>query len=294
MRLVSFSFDGRAGLGVLDGDDVIDLYAGSPGVPADMTTFLSAGADALVQAQLAVDRGAARLPAANVEFLPVVTRPGKFLAVGLNYAEHAAESGREPPEHPTIFNKQVSCVNGPYAPVLLPAESQAVDYEGELGIVIGERCRRVTAADAPSVIAGYTIVNDVSVRDWQRRTPTWTMGKSWDTHGPCGPCLVTPDEIGDPHALGIRTFVNGEKRQDSNTEHLIFNCFQIVEHLSTAFTLEPGDVIATGTPEGVGVAMQPPKYLMAGDIVRIEVDGIGHLENEFVAEPQGSAVAEHH
>ena len=159
-----------------------------------------------------------------------------------------------------------------------------VDYEGELAFVIGQRCRHVSVADAPSVIAGYTIVNDVSVRDWQMRVQTMTMGKSFDTHGPMGPCIVTADELGDPHGLRLQTWVNDDQRQDAKTDDLIFNCYEMVEHLTTAFTLEVGDVIATGTPAGVGMAMKPPGWLKAGDTVRIEIEGIGVLENPVVNE----------
>jgi 2-keto-4-pentenoate hydratase/2-oxohepta-3-ene-1,7-dioic acid hydratase in catechol pathway len=163
-----------------------------------------------------------------------------------------------------------------------------LDYEGELGFVIGRRCRHVSRDDAADVIAGYLVVNDVTVRDWQLRVPTWTMGKSFDTHGPIGPWIVTPDELPDPHRLELRTWVNGELRQESNTKELIFDCFSLVEHLSTAFTLEAGDIIATGTPSGVGIAMKPPKLLVAGDVVKIEIEGIGAIENRVIHEPEAS------
>jgi 2-keto-4-pentenoate hydratase/2-oxohepta-3-ene-1,7-dioic acid hydratase in catechol pathway len=218
-----------------------------------------------------------------------IARPPKFLAVGLNYADHVAEAGLETPAHPTIFNKQSTCVTGPGGGVHLPRASHVLDYEGELGFVIGQRCRHVSREDAADVIAGYLIVNDVSVRDWQLRVPTWTMGKSFDTHGPIGPWIVTSDELRDPHQARLRTWVNGELRQDSNTKELIFDCFQLVEHLSTAFTLEPGDVVATGTPSGVGIASKPPRLLEVGDVMRVEIEGIGALENSVVAEPEGGA-----
>ena len=217
-----------------------------------------------------------------------ILRPPKFLAIGLNYADHVAEAGLEAPKVPTVFNKQSTCVTGPNADVHLPRISAALDYEGELGFVIGTRCRHVPKQRAHEVIAGYLVVNDVSVRDWQLRIPTWTMGKSFDTHGPLGPWLTTADEI-DPSGLRLRTFVNGELRQDSNTKHLIFDCAAIVEHLSTAFTLEPGDVVATGTPGGVGIAMKPPRLLKVGDVVRVEIEGLGALENRVVAEPESTA-----
>jgi 2-keto-4-pentenoate hydratase/2-oxohepta-3-ene-1,7-dioic acid hydratase in catechol pathway len=181
-------------------------------------------------------------------------------------------------------------VVGPDDAVHLPRVSNLLDYEGELAIVIGTRCRHVPAESAHEVIGGYTIANDVSVRDWQLRTPTMTMGKSFDTHGPVGPWLVTADEIADPHALRLQTWVNGELRQDAKTDDLIFDCYAQVEHLSTAFTLEPGDVIATGTPAGVGIAMKPPKLLQAGNVVRIEIEAVGVLENPVIDEPSDTPV----
>jgi 2-keto-4-pentenoate hydratase/2-oxohepta-3-ene-1,7-dioic acid hydratase in catechol pathway len=233
-----------------------------------------------------------RYPLGEVGLLAPV-QPRKFLAIGLNYADHIAESGMEAPEFPVFFNKQVTCVVGPDADVHMPRVSSLLDYEGELAIVIGSRCRHVPEDHAREVIAGYTITNDVSVRDWQLRTPTMTMGKSFDTHGPLGPWIVSGDELGDPHALGIRTYVNEELRQDGSTSDMIYNCFQQVAHLSAAFTLEPGDVIATGTPAGIGAARQPfPEGLLnVGDIVRVEIDGIGALENPVVEEPKGFFVS---
>lgn len=221
-------------------------------------------------------------------------RPRKFLAIGLNYADHIAESGMEAPQFPVFFNKQVTCVVGPDDNVHMPRVSNLLDYEGELAIVIGTRCRHVPLERAHEVIAGYTIANDVSVRDWQMRAPTMTIGKSFDTHGPLGPWLVTGEELGDPQQLRIRTFVNDEQRQDGSTSEMVFDCFQQVSHLSEAFTLEPGDVIATGTPAGVGVSIQPfPEGLLkVGDTVRIEIDGIGELGNEVVPEPAGFFVAD--
>jgi 2-keto-4-pentenoate hydratase/2-oxohepta-3-ene-1,7-dioic acid hydratase in catechol pathway len=265
MRLVSTS----AGAGVWVGDEIA---IAAP----DMITLLEQGLDSIdTTVRAAVN---------EVEFLAPVPRPPKFLAIGLNYALHVAESGMKPPEHQLWFNKQSTCVVASGDAIEIPQASEMVDYEGELAFVIGRRCRHVSAADAPDVIAGYTIVNDVSVRDWQMRTQTMTMGKSFDTHGPMGPCIVTADELGDPHSLGLRTWVNDELRQDAKTDDLIFNCYEMVEHLTTAFTLEVGDVIATGTPAGVGMAHKPPAWLKAGDTVRIEIEGIGVLENPVVAE----------
>jgi 2-keto-4-pentenoate hydratase/2-oxohepta-3-ene-1,7-dioic acid hydratase in catechol pathway len=266
---------------------IVDVGAGTI---ADVTASSPTGAD--VPALLAQSPDAfARLEPAStesldeVQLLAPVHRPPKFLAIGLNYADHVAESATPRPEHQLWFNKQSTCVVGPHEPIHVPKASSVVDYEGELAFVIGRRCRHVSAAEAPSVVAGYTIVNDVSVRDWQRRTPTMTMGKSFDTHGPMGPWLVTPDELGDPHGLRLRTWVNDDLRQDATTDLMIFDCWEMIEHLTTAFTLEPGDVISTGTPAGVGIARTPPLLLAAGDIVRIEVERIGVLENPVIDEP---------
>jgi 2-keto-4-pentenoate hydratase/2-oxohepta-3-ene-1,7-dioic acid hydratase in catechol pathway len=288
MKLATFTHDDETRIGLVLGDEVADLARARPDLPSDMLAFLEAGPSAMSAAASAIDT-APRIPLADVRLQAPIARPPKFLAVGLNYADHVAESGLETPEHPTIFNKQSNCVTGPTDPIHLPRASHVLDYEGELGFVIGRRCRHVSRDDAPDVIAGYLVVNDVSVRDWQLRTPTWTMGKSFDTHGPIGPWIATADEIRDPHQLRLRTWVNGELRQESNTKELIFDCFALVEHFSTAFTLEPGDIVATGTPSGVGIAQQPPKLLTAGDVVRIEIEGIGWIENPVIDEPDDTA-----
>ncbi len=212
---------------------------------------------------------------------PVV--PPKFLAIGFNYADHITETGATPPEHPVFFNKQTSCVVGPGVGIEVPPESAMVDYEVELGVVIGRRCRRVPVADALDVVAGYLVVNDVSVRDWQFHAPTMTLGKGWDTHGPIGPWLTTADEVPDPQALRLRCWVSGELLQDGSTADMIFTVADQIATLSTMCTLEPGDVIATGTPAGVGIGRQPPRWLVPGDVVRVEVEGLGTLENPVVA-----------
>lgn len=286
MKLLSLLRDGRSAIGVLaDEETVVDLSVAAPDLPRGMCRFLAAGEAAMEAARRAVDSGDGRVALAEQTLLAPVPRPRKFFAIGLNYADHAAETGQELPAFPTVFNKQVTCVNRPGGDIHIPRASSAVDYEGEFAFVIGRRCRGVAAEDAAGAIAGYTIVNDVSVRDWQRRSPTMILGKGWDTHGPMGPCLVTADEVEDPNALGIRTWVNGELRQDSNTRELVFDCPKLVETISTMCTLEPGDVVSTGTPAGVGLAFRPPKFLVAGDTVRIEIDGLGVLENPVVAEP---------
>lgn len=285
MKLCTYLRDGVPRVGVVTDDRIVDLSESAPELPSEMTALLAAGEPALRRAAAAASAARTRIPLDSVRLAPPILRPPKFLAVGLNYADHVAEAGLETPKLPTIFNKQSTCVAGPTDPVHMPRVSSALDYEGELGFVIGRRCRHVPREHAHEVIAGYLVVNDVSVRDWQLRIPTWTMGKSFDTHGPIGPWITTADEVGDPHALRVRTWVDGELRQDSSTKNLIFDCFAIVEHLSTAFTLEPGDVVATGTPGGVGIAMKPPKLLAIGDVVRVEIDALGTLENRVVAEP---------
>ncbi len=284
MKLATFTHEGITRIGVVDGDEIVDLAAAAPDLPRQMIGLLELGPEALTAAHAALARGP-RVPLAETRLEAPIARPPKFLAVGLNYADHVAESGLEPPKHPTIFNKQSTCVTGPSDPIHVPRASHVVDYEGELGFVIGRRCRHVARDDASDVIAGYLVVNDVTVRDWQLRTPTWTMGKSFDTHGPIGPWIVTSDELRDPHQLRLRTWVNGELRQESNTKQLIFDCFALVEHFSTAFTLEPGDIVATGTPSGVGIVRKPPQLLRDGDVVRIEIEGIGTIENPVIDEP---------
>jgi 2-keto-4-pentenoate hydratase/2-oxohepta-3-ene-1,7-dioic acid hydratase in catechol pathway len=288
MKLVTFTHAGATRIGVVAGDAVVDLAAADPALPRTMIGLLEAGASALEAVGRAERAAKPAIPLAEVALCAPIPRPPKFLAIGLNYADHIAEArpaGYQATEAPIFFNKQSTCAIGHGAPIHRPRVSHRLDYEGELAFVIGRACRHVPRDRAHEVVAGFTIVNDVSVRDWQRRTPTMTMGKSFDTHGPMGPWLVTPDEVGDPHALAIRTWVNGELRQDSNTKHLIHDCWAQIEHLSTAFTLEVGDVISTGTPAGVGGAMQPAKWLVAGDRVRIEVEKIGVLENPVIEEP---------
>jgi 2-keto-4-pentenoate hydratase/2-oxohepta-3-ene-1,7-dioic acid hydratase in catechol pathway len=283
MKLATFSRDGATRIGVVSGDQLVDLSTAAPALPRDMLGFLRAGEAALAAARAAAV-GPATIPLGAVRLEAPVPRPGKVMAIGLNYADHVRESGGENPAHQIWFSKAPTSIVGPSAAVLKPAVSDFLDYEAELCIVIGKYARHVPRERAHEVIAGYCCGNDVSVRDWQLRTSQYVIGKSFDTHGPIGPWLTTADEVGDPHALGIRCFVNGEQRQNSNTRHLIFDCFAQIEELTKAMTLEPGDVIFTGTPGGVGGAMNPKRFLKAGDTVRVEIDRLGSLENRFVAE----------
>ena len=282
MKLATFTHQGKTRLGAVVGAEIADLSGA--GLPATMLGLLEGGDAAMAAARAAVSK-APRLALADVRLEAPIARPPKILAVGLNYRAHAEECGVKIPVVPIIFNKQSTSAAGPFDVIHRPRESTQIDYEGELAVVIGKRCRRVAAANARSVVAGYAVANDVSVRDWQLRTPTMTMGKSWDTHCPFGPWITTSDDVADPGNLDLKTWVNGELRQSANTSDLIFNCDQIIEHLSTAFTLEPGDVIVTGTPSGVGLWMDPKSWLKDGDVVKIEIAGLGVIENRVTDEP---------
>ncbi len=220
---------------------------------------------------------------ADVELLAPIARPGKILGIGLNYADHVAESGMEKPADQMWFAKMGTTANGPFAPIPLPRVSTALDYEAELVIVVGRPAKHVATTDAPAHIFGYCVGNDVSVRDWQLRTSQFTIGKSFDGHAPFGPWIVTADEL-DPSGLVIGCTVNGEQRQKSNTHNLVFDCADQIAFLSQAMTLEPGDILFTGTPGGVGAAMKPPQFLKAGDVVRVEIEGIGAIENRVEPE----------
>jgi 2-keto-4-pentenoate hydratase/2-oxohepta-3-ene-1,7-dioic acid hydratase in catechol pathway len=291
MKLASFRSSSGVRTGVVIDDEIVDLAAADPQLSGPLEQLIGGGPEVLDRVRAAAESANGRRPLTEVELAPPV-QPRKFFAIGLNYADHVAESGLPTPENLIVFAKAVSCVNGPFDPIQRPIVSDDLDYEGELGFVIGRRCRHVSAADAADVIAGYLVINDVSVRDWQMLTPQWNLGKSFDTHGPIGPWLTTSDEVGDPHGLGIRTWVNGELRQESNTEHLIFDCYRQIEVLSTVCTLEPGDVVATGTPSGVAAAREGQPWLVPGDRVRIEIDGLGAIENEVVQEPASARTAD--
>jgi 2-keto-4-pentenoate hydratase/2-oxohepta-3-ene-1,7-dioic acid hydratase in catechol pathway len=278
MKLVTFGRDGVPQTGVVVGDSIV--ATGMPGTMID----LIAGWQSLrgkIEATLATGE---HHPLSSVHLLAPVQRPGKLFAIGLNYADHIAESKMETPQHQVWFTKAVTSINGPYDPIQIPKVSPFADYEVELVAVIGKRGRHISKDKAREHIFGYCVGNDVTERFWQHRTPQWSLGKSFDTHAPIGPWITTAGEVADPHALGLRCFVNGQKRQDSNTKHLVFNIWAQIEHLSQAMTLEPGDLIFTGTPAGVGAAMDPRQFLKAGDIVRCEIDGLGAIEAKMFAE----------
>lgn len=286
MKLVTFIANGHTRIGALTANDqIVDLNAVDPQIPADMLGFLAGGEGALTLAKRAV----ANAPAAAVHARGAVTlkapipRPGKIICIGLNYRDHAEESNQPIPQYPTVFTKYSNTVIGPGESVVLPPITEKVDYEAEFAVVIGRVARNVSAADALKVVGGYTVFNDVSARDYQMRTSQWTVGKTFDTFGPMGPVLVTADEIADPHDLDISLSINGEVLQSSNTKNLIFTVNQLIEDLTSYMTLEPGDVISTGTPGGVGQARKPPRFIRPGDIMRVEISGIGALENPVVA-----------
>lgn len=281
MKLARFTHNGSTRIGKVVGDRVIDL-SGVSGVTGSMRLLL-ADLPALRGALEVCDAPA--LPLSDVVLEAPINDPQKYLAIGMNYQAHADEAAAAGIPIPTSqlwFNKQVSCITGPYADVDLPRVSDKLDYEAELGVVIGKRCRHVSRDDARSVIAGYLVTNDVSVRDWQARSPTFTLGKSFDTHGPIGPWLTTDDEVADPHALEMWLTVNGVEKQRTSTGDMIYDIYDQIAYLSTVMTLEPGDILATGTPAGVGIASG--SFMKAGDVVRVEVKGLGVIENKIVTE----------
>jgi 2-keto-4-pentenoate hydratase/2-oxohepta-3-ene-1,7-dioic acid hydratase in catechol pathway len=284
MRLATF--DGRAAwhVGVVEGDEIIDLTGADPSV-ATMIDVLERGPEAVATASNSA--AAQRLPLSSVKLGPPVPHPPKFLAIGYNYAAHLEETHMDRPTRQAWFNKQQTSIVGPGDPVWIPRIApDEIDYEGELGVVIGRRCKNVPNDKAAvlDVIGGFTIINDVSVRNWQELEPGMVVSKSFDTHGPIGPWIVTPDEIGDALDLRLRTYVNSDLRQDGNTGDMLFNIYEQVSYLSSAFTLEVGDVLSTGTPSGIAWH-RPGMYLKAGDTVRVEIDKIGTLENPLIAEP---------
>ena len=283
MKLVNFLYKGEKNIGALLDDGVCSFKSISDKYSMSMLEFVEQMDDLSPKVSKFINSNPEVIPLSEIEFLPVIERPGKVLAVGLNYKDHAKETGMDLPKVPMIFTKQSTSVLGHQGEIHKPKVSDAVDYEGEMAFVIGKKCRHVSKEDALDVIAGVTICNDVSVRDWQIASPTFTMGKSFDTHCPIGPYIVTMDEISDIHNLKIKTYVNDELRQDSCTDQLIFDCFDLIEHITKAFTLEPGDIIATGTSSGVGVVLG--KYLVPNDVIRIELENVGTLENKVVLEP---------
>jgi 2-keto-4-pentenoate hydratase/2-oxohepta-3-ene-1,7-dioic acid hydratase in catechol pathway len=290
VKIARFTFAGNTRLGAVIGDEIADLGGQDATLPADVGSLLAHSSVARLEGLVSK---AKRHPLSAVRLESPIAQPPEFLAIGLNYAAHVAESkaGPNKPKVPMVFNKQATCITGPFDPIHIPhAAPDNIDYEGELGVVIGRRCRAVPRGRAHEVVAGWVVVNDVSVRDWQHASATFTMGKSWDTHGPVGPWMVTADELGDPHDLEVSTWVDGELRQHARTSQMLNNTWELIEHISTAFTLLPGTIIATGTPAGVGYAMEPKGLLKPGSVVKITIEGVGTIENTCIAEPNPGTV----
>jgi 2,4-didehydro-3-deoxy-L-rhamnonate hydrolase len=298
MRIATYEFAGEERLGLVLDDSILDLVefarraGGESAFFRSMAAFLEAGEDGLVAARRvereARQAGLAQLnevrPLARVRLRPPVPRPQKLIALGWNYREHVGEQGGKVPDAPLIFSKFPSAINGPDDPIVIPRGDPQVDYEVELGVVMGRRGRRIAEAAAYEHVAGYLVFNDVSARLWQFSDKQWTRGKSCDTFAPIGPWLTTKDEVPDPHNLAVETRVNGEIRQQSSTRYMVFRIPMVLAYISESITLEPGDVIATGTPSGVGVFRKPPVFLKPGDLVEMEIERLGRLRNPVVGE----------
>jgi 2-keto-4-pentenoate hydratase/2-oxohepta-3-ene-1,7-dioic acid hydratase in catechol pathway len=283
MRLAQYWLESESRLGVVIEDRIVDVLRAASSAGRDTAPFVStlalleADGEALAFVRgLKGDRNAVPVSSVHLD-CPIASR--KIVAVGLNYKDHAIEAGLKVPAAPLCFAKFTSSLSGPFDPIRLPAEDSQVDYEAELGVVIGRRAARVAEADAMGYVAGYVAFNDVSARKWQFDDGQWTRGKSCDSFAPAGPFLVTADEVPAPGALRITTRLNGALMQDSNTDQLIFNISKLVSYFSQSFTLHPGDLIATGTPAGVGFSRRPPVYLKEGDVVEVEIDQIGRISN---------------
>ncbi|HVN01916.1 MAG TPA: fumarylacetoacetate hydrolase family protein [Caulobacteraceae bacterium] len=284
MKLATFDSGAGPQLGAVLGDRIVPLRPAAPGLPADMIGLIAVWPEVRSDVRAVADRGEAALALDSVRLLAPIRRPGKIMAIGLNYADHIEESGMEAPKEQVWFSKASTAANGPFDPIQSPKVSPYLDYEAELVAVIGQGGRHISHEAAPKAVFGYCCGNDATERAWQHRTPQWVLGKSFDTHAPFGPWITTADEVPDPHALSIRGFVNGELRQNSNTRHLVFDLWDQIAQLSDAMTLEPGDLIFTGTPGGVGAAMNPRQFLKPGDRVRVEIESLGAIENPCVAE----------
>lgn len=281
MKIARYEFEGRQAVGIQIESGVVDLTRRLPGFPNSIVEVIAEW-EKWEPAVAAIDMSAADHSLEDIVLRAPIKRPGKVMILGLNYADHAAEANMELPKDQMWIAKAVTSVNDPMGQVELPEVSEQLDYEVELVIVIGKGGKNLSPEEAESAIFGYCVGNDFTIRDWQFKTSQFLLGKSFDTTAPFGPCIVTADSI-DPHNLAIRCLVNGEERQSSNTHHFIFDCYDMVSHLSQAMTLEPGDIIFTGTPHGVGAVMTPPRWLKAGDVVRSEIEGIGFIENVVVA-----------
>jgi 2-keto-4-pentenoate hydratase/2-oxohepta-3-ene-1,7-dioic acid hydratase in catechol pathway len=283
MRLATIQTASGPRPAALVGSSYVDLCATDPSLPTSVRGLLSVGDADWRRAREAAGRATA-VRVDIVKLLPPVPDPPKIVCLGLNYKDHAAESGSPIPKDPILFSKYTTALIGDGDAIILPPVSQEVDFEAELVIVVGRRGRPKSASEAMTFVAGYTIGHDVSARDWQLKKDgkQWMVGKTFDTFAPTGPVLVTADEVADPHALPIRLRLNGQTMQNGNTSQMIFKVGDILAHLAKIFTLEPGDLIFTGTPPGVGVARKPPVFLKDGDVVEVEIEGLGTLRNPVV------------
>lgn len=284
MKLATFDAGAGPELGVVAGDLMVPLNRAAPALPSDMIGLIAAWPMLRAEVRAIAEAAADAIPMDGVRLLAPIRRPGKIMAIGLNYADHIAESGMETPKDQVWFIKASTSANGPHDPIQVPKVSPYLDYEAELVAVIGRGGRHIAREEALGAVFGYCCGNDATERMWQHRTPQWVLGKSFDTHAPFGPWITTADEVPDPHALAILCLVNDEVRQDSNTRHLVFDVADQIHHLSQAMTLETGDLIFTGTPGGIGAAMSPRRFLKPGDRVRVEIEGLGRLDNPCVAE----------
>jgi acylpyruvate hydrolase len=291
MRLITFQYEEQIRLGAQlthDGHPyVLDLNRAQPALPDNMPAFLHGGESALALARqtLMASPQTALIAEKDVRLLAPVQRPGKIVCVGHNYVGHLAGQQTTPPEYPTLFSKPVTTICGPGAPILVPRVTAEVDFEAELAVIIGRTGRYIPETAALDYVAGYAAFNDVSARDYQKRTSQWMLGKAFDTFGPLGPALVTADEVPDPHALELTLTLNGVERQHTNTRHFIFSIPYLVAYISTVMTLEPGDVIATGTPAKLPSAADTPPFMKPGDAVTVSIEKIGTLTNMVMAEP---------
>ena len=275
MKLVTVEHQGRRFAGALEDDYVVPLGDATEFGPENLGRPL---------AELA-KRPEARCRSDEVRFLAPVPNPGKIICVGLNYLAHVHETGRDLPEYPVLFSKFAASLTGPFDPILAPWESEQVDYEGELAVVIGAPARRVAARDAMDFVAGFAVANDVTVRDYQYKTHQWLQGKAWDRSTPIGPALVTPDEVGDPAKLHLSLTLNGSVMQSADTSNLMFDVPKLISVISEFTTLGPGDIVLTGTPGGVGYRRDPQVFLSDGDVVSVEIPGVGRIENTVLREP---------
>jgi len=286
MRLANIELDGRVRVALIENGEAVDLTTHLGVEWDDVPAFFAGGDDARAQAERCRKRATTHLPIETVKFLPPVRRTDKILGVGMNYHSFmvaAERRGLPLPKQLVWFLRPRACINGPYDEIWLPCGARDLDYEAELAVIIGRRCRHVRADEATSVIAGYTVSNDLTLRD--RVFQSVPLGKSFDTHTPLGPWIVTADEIANPHQLAIRSWVNGELRQDSNTNDMVASCYELIERISAVCTLNPGDILLTGTPDGCGVFCNPPQTLSAGDVVKVEIEGIGAIQNRVIDEP---------